>query len=151
MLAAAIAKGDWLPEPLGAVYGPLPVGQWMHLAMVYDRQTVRLFVNGQSVVVFPAPDSVKITANDLVIGRSPDDAATLNALVREVRLSDVARYTEDFAPATLFEPDENTLMLLHCDEGSGPIARDLVRPRQQRAAHGGRLGRPRTLEGSGHG
>jgi hypothetical protein len=44
--------------------------------------------------------------------------------VDEIRISDVARYTEDFVPPARFEPDHNTRLLYHCDEGQGETLYD---------------------------
>ena len=45
-------------------------------------------------------------------------------IVDEVRISNVARYTEDFTAGRRFEPDEHTVALFHFDEGSGDVAKD---------------------------
>lgn len=42
----------------------------------------------------------------------------------ECRVSDVARYTEDFTPQRRFEPDGHTVALYHFDEGSGDVLKD---------------------------
>ena len=39
--------------------------------------------------------------------------------IDEVRISDVARYMDDFTPVLRFQPDAHTLALYHCDEGEG--------------------------------
>ena len=110
--------------PPDARFGPLPLHEWLHLALVYDASTVRVFVNGSRVIEYAGPDSVLRNNNPLNIGRSPYRRSTLNALVREVRISDVARYVEDFTPEWRFEPDEHAVVLLHCDEGEGDVAAD---------------------------
>jgi len=65
-----------------------------------------------------------VNKNDLKIGRSMYNGQALDALVREVRVSDTARYTDDFTPEWRWEPDGQTIVLLHCDEAKGRVARD---------------------------
>lgn len=45
-------------------------------------------------------------------------------VISEVRISNIARYTEDFKPEQRFEPDEHTLALYHFDEGNGDVLKD---------------------------
>jgi hypothetical protein len=44
-----------------------------------------------------------------------------HGIIDEVRISNIARYTEDFTPQRRFEPDEHTMALYHFDEGSGDV------------------------------
>jgi hypothetical protein len=46
-------------------------------------------------------------------------------LLDEIRISNVLRYVAGFSPPeTVFPPDENTLALVHLDEGLGKAARN---------------------------
>jgi hypothetical protein len=47
-----------------------------------------------------------------------------NAIIDEVRISSVARYSDNFTPARRFEPDDQTIGLWHFDEGNGEVAYD---------------------------
>jgi hypothetical protein len=62
-------------------------------------------------------------ANNLplyTIGARVSGAGHIEAIVDELRLSDVARYRGDFTPPTVpFTLDPNTVMLFHFNEGSG--------------------------------
>jgi len=108
-------------------------GEWVHIAWVWGpRDGIRardpgyntrpqenvliaqLYVNGRMGQHFnyawkdnvPAGVPVSFTMYSLA------------AAIDELRLSDVQRYTEDFAPPardTRFEPDEHTRTLMHCD------------------------------------
>jgi len=124
VLAAQVAPNNWHPVPEDARYGPLPLHQWLHVAMVYDGRTVRSYVNGERVAEYLAPRRIGIRANDLTIGRSPYPGRTLNGFIREVRVSHTARYSQDFTPQWRSEADEDTFVLLHCDEGKGDVAHD---------------------------
>ena len=44
--------------------------------------------------------------------------------IDELRISKVARYTNDFTPQSRFEPDADTMALYHFDEGTGDILAD---------------------------
>ena len=124
LLAGQVAQGNWHPVPEEARYGPLPPHQWLHVAMVYDGRTVRSYVNGERVAEYPAPSTIGTTRNDLTIGRSPYPRQALDGFIREVRVSHTARYSQDFTPQWRSEADEDTFVLLHCDEGKGDVARD---------------------------
>ena len=100
--------------------------------MVHDGPQVRVYVNGKNVAQYAAPTSVSVTSNDLKIGRSLFASQSIDGSVREVRISDSARYTEDFKPQQRWDPDEHTIVLLHCDEARGSCARLLGKGRRRR-------------------
>ncbi|MCA9138278.1 MAG: protein kinase, partial [Planctomycetales bacterium] len=88
---------------------------WTHAALVRDEtRNCRLYVNGRYVAESkveqcPAPFRIGI----MFAGE-----------ISETRVSSVARYTGDFAPANRFEPDQHTLALYHFDEGTGDVLKD---------------------------
>ena len=98
----------------------LPVGQWIHIATVYDRPNceLRLYVNGKQVVRRSIPDK-PLRSNpdqDLAIGRYGGSALGFaEGMLDELRLSSVARtFTEaPRIPYTGKEP--GTLALYHFD------------------------------------
>jgi hypothetical protein len=45
-------------------------------------------------------------------------------MIDETRISNIARYDEEFTPQRRFEPDEHTQALYHFDEGEGDVLRD---------------------------
>jgi hypothetical protein len=81
-------------------------------------------VDGKKVAEYAAPPFVRVTSNDLKIGRSPLSGQSLDGAIREVRISDAARYTDDFTPQPRWDADEHTVVLLHCDDGKGNVAHD---------------------------
>ena len=104
-------------------------GQMMHLAAVIDNHEARLYFDG----------TTEVRKGDIVCRNGRSDVAvrigataTLNTtkfwgfhgIIDEVRISNIARYTEDFIPQRRFEPDENTMALYHFDEGSGDVLKD---------------------------
>ncbi|MEZ6131414.1 MAG: protein kinase [Planctomycetaceae bacterium] len=104
-----------------------------HLAGVFDAEhrEIRFYTGGRIVSRLPfSPDLTSTESpRHLIIGaeRTLDETATYHhfiGLIDEVRISNVARYDENFSPATRFEPDSNTLALYHFDEPKGDVAID---------------------------
>lgn len=101
-------------------------GVFAHVAGTYDGVKLKVWVNGvwsgnKNVVV---SDFYK-TTGDLVIGNSAMvTGAGYVGTLDELRLSKVARYTQDFVASTSFKPDSDTVALYHFEEGSGLIAYD---------------------------
>lgn len=101
----------------------------VHLAAVFDGKNVLLFVNGKK------QESVNETTlkhvaspHDFMIGADPNGTGLphqfFKGAIDEVRISKVARYSENFEPAPRFKPDKDTLVLYHFDEGTGNVAHD---------------------------
>ncbi len=96
-----------------------------HLAGVFDGTTARLFVNGVKRSEQLVPKSaLKDHRVPFTIGARRDGKSQFLGLIDEVRVSNVARYRDDFTPAMRFEPDEHTLALFHCDECDGELLLD---------------------------
>ena len=91
----------------------------LHIAGVFDGEAISLFVNGERhrpPLPFK-PSGPEANLRNLTIGGFA--GRVFEGMIDEVRVSNVARYTEDFTPAARFEPDEHTLALYHFDEGQG--------------------------------
>lgn len=79
--------------------GTIQAGQWYHVAAVYDGSWVRLFVNGTSVASPTAQSGTTYDSNvEFQISSSGNSSA--DAIIDEVRFSNVARWTSNFAPPT---------------------------------------------------
>ena len=106
------------------------VGNHVHLAGIYDGREVRFFINGSKVVARDgsAIDEFVASAMQIQIASNPTGSMKgsnfYRGIIDEVRISSIARYTEDFIPEERFESDENTLALYHFDEGNGEILHD---------------------------
>ena len=124
LLGAGAAGMTWMKIAPGPDNGPLPLNQWVHLALVCDGKTTRIYANGKKVGDYDCYGSITGTANPLRIGAPVDKGAGFLGMVREVRVSKSVRYTEDFKPAWRFSPDADTVLLLHCNEGNGSMLRD---------------------------
>ncbi len=116
----------------------LPLDEWQHLAGVYDGRTVRLFHNGREIGAIEREGPRGMKDFPLMVGADVDaggrPTSPFNGLIDEVRVSSVARYTEEFTPARRFEPDAETHLLLHLDQTFGPWTPD-ASPRTAHPAH----------------
>ena len=80
---------------------------------------MQLFIDGKLV----AERAEKLPSAP-VIDRNLKIGAGYIGRLDEIRVSKVARYEKDFTPQPRFEPDADTLVLYHCDEGTGNVLRD---------------------------
>lgn len=107
----------------------LEPGRWHHVAGVFDGSEVRLYVDGRLLDAKPGEGKRRRNRWPLYVGADPDRHGHANSgfdgLIDEVRVSKVARYgKERFEPQRRFEPDDDTLLLLHLDASCGRIAPD---------------------------
>ncbi len=107
---------------------PVPDGEWTHIAGVWDGKKPQLFINGKrlpgGIVKAVPPEAAALQDSHFRLGVDKvAPIAPLNSFFHghmdEVRISKVARYTDDFTPANLFTADKDTVALYHCDEGEG--------------------------------
>ncbi len=107
---------------------PWAWNEWTHLALTFDGNTARFFVNGRLQSEAPAQASRTFNALPMYIGADVDRNAAptsyFTGQIDEVRVSDVARYTGDFAPAHSFARDDRTVLLMHFDERSHGVFPD---------------------------
>ena len=101
----------------------------IHIAGVYDGKNVWLFVDGKRQTSVNETTLKHVPSPyDFMIGADPNGKGKphqfFKGVIDEVRISKVARYTEDFKPASSFKPDKDTLVLYHFDEGKGMVAND---------------------------
>lgn len=106
-------------------------GTWYHVAFVRTGNRMRCYVNG----IEAGSDAQKgqdcnldlVDSSTTVLGDIARIGQTFNdnyywGFMREFRVSDIARYTEDFVPSTTqFTSDANTVLLLHLDEADSLI------------------------------
>jgi len=96
-------------------------GRWYHVAATWDGKQAELFVDGQSVGQDTLTTPKRVENRLGVAGVRP---WYLLGSLDEVRVSSTIRYKENFFPSPRFEADEKTLVLYHCDEGSGKVLHD---------------------------
>lgn len=93
----------------------LPVGQWLHLAAVYDGTSLTLYLNGLRDAARATTGRLARTANPIFLGADRNSASTppntpdddfLDGLLDEVRLESVARSPAWMAAGDLIMRDE---------------------------------------------
>jgi hypothetical protein len=91
------------------------------VAASYDGTTVRLFVDGNIVASLASTGLAPPNADDSFWIGTDDQGETSDAIIDEVRWSNICRYVSNYTPATEpFLPDDNTLALYHLDSNSTP-------------------------------
>jgi hypothetical protein len=72
----------------GPTYGAsaLPINTWTHLAVTYDRTTVRLYVNGVQVASRAQSGAIGTSSNPLFIGGDSTYGQYFQGLIDEVRI-----------------------------------------------------------------
>ncbi|QDU25638.1 Serine/threonine-protein kinase PknB [Anatilimnocola aggregata] len=105
-------------------------GKAVHFAWVWDGSKIALFVDGLRFPEFPqnyGPGELKAAnIGPILLGRLPDEKNPMffTGQAYEIRVSNKARYTENFVPYKRFEPDADTVALYHCDDGKGDVLND---------------------------
>ena len=96
------------------------------LASVWNGEEMTLYVDGQKQHDSQPHEQFPSVGKERTfrVGGIPNYASSFHGLIDEVRISSIARYTEDFTPQKRFEPDEHTMALYHFDEGSGDVLKD---------------------------
>ena len=103
----------------------LEAGKTYHIAGTWDGKEVVIYVDGMPVGR-AAGDGVR-TLNDLplYLGGDPGNRGELtrpvSGVLKDVRLSKVARYDGAFEPADGYEPDADTVLLFPLDRRVGPL------------------------------
>ncbi len=100
--------------------------QPQHVAVTYDKNKLRLFVNGKQQCEVPTQNS-EATATFSVgpnVWSAKDDRIGFHGTMAEVRLSNIVRYQEAFTPPQRMTADASTLALYHLDDGQGSVAKD---------------------------
>ncbi|MFO1041723.1 MAG: SUMF1/EgtB/PvdO family nonheme iron enzyme [Planctomycetaceae bacterium] len=102
-------------------------GKRTYLAGVSTGKELRFFVDGQLSGTIPLVGDLSRSASQCYLGSlsvNLDSFSPLDGLIDEVRISNVARYNENFKPASQFESDSSTLALYRFDEGAGDVLKD---------------------------
>lgn len=96
-------------------------GQWYTIAITRSANTWYMFING--TLEATASSNVNLDGNPAQISYGTSGGGTnayINGYIDEIRISNIARYTASYTPATQpFTNDGNTKLLLHCDGANG--------------------------------
>lgn len=88
---------------------------WYHIAITRSGNIIRIFIDGVLKNTTTVTITVTPSTSPFAIGTSQTVAnSDFNGYIDEVRVSNIARYTENFTvPVSEFNNDANTLLLLH--------------------------------------
>jgi hypothetical protein len=104
--------------------GPLPLGQWSHLATTYDGQSVRLFVNAVQVASVAASGPLEVSNGVLRIGGNSLWGEHFSGRIDEVRIYNRALGAGELA-ADMGTPASGWLAAAYgFDETAGSTAAD---------------------------
>jgi len=82
--------GSWVR----ASYSTYNAGEWIYVVGTYDRQTIRLYLNGTQVATNPQTTAISSRTVNLALGNRAEDVGTsydLHGLLDEARVSNTAR------------------------------------------------------------
>ncbi len=124
---SSMLMADLKSGPLGIAVRPPVLGdRWHHWAIVRAGRQLRLFIDGQSRAALPLDDSFAIRSPKLLLGgRGTAQEPNLRGMIREVRISGVARYTKTFRPPLRLAKDDQTLVLPKFESHAGDMLEDL--------------------------
>jgi Concanavalin A-like lectin/glucanases superfamily/Calcineurin-like phosphoesterase len=119
--------------------------KWTHLALDWDGEVARFFVNGRLEEERPAPGPRTQNRLPLFVGADPDNKGNPGCFFKgsldETRISAVSRYRREFKPKRVFRTDRDTLLLLHFDRDDSRFFAD----DSTRENHGWPVGNPLVL------
>jgi hypothetical protein len=98
----------------------IPVGQWTHVAGVFDGTEVRLYVDGERVAAKPGNGTRKTNELPLILGadttKSGAPVSFFKGQIDAVRIGTGAKYVgEQFKPARRLASEEGTLVMSNFD------------------------------------
>jgi hypothetical protein len=92
------------------------VGNWYHVAMVFDGTKYYAFLNGALVGSITNSNYINVNAFINYLSLGSFQASQFTGYIDEFRLSKSARYTVAFTPSnSVFSSDSNTISLQHFD------------------------------------
>jgi hypothetical protein len=96
----------------------LTLNQWNSVALVRSSAVTKIYINGNQSGTNYA-DTTNYLSGGFLIGANDflqTGALPVTGFLDEIRVSNIARYTANYTPATQpFLTDANTLFLMHCD------------------------------------
>ena len=119
LLFQGMYSGGWGVNHVEAT-GGLVANRWYHIAVVRSGTTLTSYVDGVSIgdTTDSGPTAITGATYDLYIGVNPTGTQDWNGYMRNIRISDSARYTADFTPSTTaFSDDANTKLLILGSDG----------------------------------
>ncbi len=92
------------------------INTWYHIAVTRNGTDLRVFIDGSQLGTTQSNSADVTGTAPLYIGREITNGRPLHGWLKELRISDSARYTANFTPASApHSSDANTKLLLHFD------------------------------------
>lgn len=130
-LHARSVTGSSRTETVNTNLREAPAETWTHVAAVYDGQQMRLFTDGQlqgsRALGGPhMPSPLPLTIGAAPVDRTSGDETINNfwGMIRAVRISRTAVYTQNFQPPTELTAATGTVALFRFTEGRGEQLKD---------------------------
>ena len=97
-----------------------------HRALVMDGQVMHYFVNGiwQGKRYCTARQGRMWEMRELIIGCKANETEFFRGQIDQLRLSKIARYSDNFTVNSALTSDDSTLALYNFDEGEGDVLKD---------------------------
>lgn len=74
------------------------IGEWHHIAVTYSPQEDRLYVDGKLQGRLATGEGMDFIGERFAVGASIYHSYVADCVLDELRISDIARYTQDFTP-----------------------------------------------------
>ena len=104
------------PSPELSTSSTVPVSTWCHVACSRSSGTVKIFIDGTQGASTTMAQNLANVGTPFLGWKPANTGDGFIGYMDEVRLSNTARYTSNFTPATsAFTTDANTQLLLHGD------------------------------------
>ena len=95
--------------------------QWYHVACTYDGTEIQIFINGKKVGSHTYTGGLEYNNSNLILFHRNKWVSNTpkNYSVRDIRISNAAKYSVDFVPDWDISVQSNTIALFEANEGSG--------------------------------
>jgi hypothetical protein len=121
--AVSLKVGNGTSEATVTSTRKLDFGSFSQVAATWNGAVLKVAINGKFTEAAPvslAGGNTQNPGTDIIIGNRVGADRAFVGLIQEVRISNNVRYVADYVPSkSQFEYDENTLLLMHMDEGEG--------------------------------
>jgi serine/threonine protein kinase/formylglycine-generating enzyme required for sulfatase activity len=113
--------------PYVNAYGPFAGDVRQHRALVFDGRYLNYYINGvwQGQRFAEPHEGLQWRMTALHIGCDGELRSRFQGVIDQVRISRVARYSQNFPPVTSLSSDDKTLAMYDFSEGSGDTLRDV--------------------------
>ena len=113
-------------RPYQSVNAPLVGGACEHRALVFDGSAMHYYVNGiwQGKRHCTARKGLMWEMRELYIGCKATETEFFRGQIDQLRLSKIARYSNNFTVEPRLKSDDSTLALYNFDEGQGDVLND---------------------------